>query len=84
MTKTLFVVTDTKYDEPEIFFNAFDVYNFIKGSLLEYGERYGFEEEEIKEALEEMKESYNNGEFDFFAGYLGERQMCCYRKVIRL
>lgn len=84
MSINVFIVTDTKDDEPVIFKTAFEAYSFMVDILIEYGAYYFFEEEEIKEALEEMKKSYNDGESDFFAGYLGERQMCCYRKEIRL
>lgn len=84
MKLTVFIVIDSKFEEPELFVNNYDSFNFIKDTLIEHGKKYGYEEEEIKESIKELEKSYINDEPVFFEGILGERQLTCYRKEIKI
>lgn len=82
MRITLFILEDSRC-EPEIFTSAKEVYDFMKEIFIEYGERYGFDNEDIEECFKELDESYsiykNSGNF---GSYLGERYLNCYMKTI--
>ena len=84
MTRTFFIVTNSNAEEPELFIDSYEVFNFMQNELKNYGKECGFEIEEIDEALQDMEDMYNEGDFDFFEGYLGDCQLCCYRKEIRI
>ena len=83
MTKTFFIVTDDR-TEPELFADSQEAFDYMKTSLCQYGERYEFSDTEICEAIDEMSEMYNDGDFDFFEGDLGDCQICCYPRSIRI
>lgn len=83
MTRTFFIVTD-ETTEPELFTDSEEAFEYMKVVLMQYGERYDFSDKEVCEAIDEMSEMYNNGDFDFFEGYLGECQVCCYPREVKL
>lgn len=82
MTKTFFIVTNYNAEEPELFTDSHEAFKFMLNELKNYGKECDFELEEINEAIQDMKDMYNEGDSDFFEGYLGECQLCCYRKEI--
>lgn len=84
MTKTFFIVTNSNVEEPELFCDSHEVFKFMLNELKNFGKECGFEPEEIDEAIQDMEDMYNEGDFDFFEGYLGDCQLCCYRKEIRI
>ena len=83
MTRTFFIVTNEDA-EPELFGDSREAFEYMKVILMQYGERYGFSDVQICEAIDDMSEMYSEGDCDFFAGGLGECQVCCYPREVRL
>lgn len=82
MRTTLFILEDSEC-EPEIFTSAKETYDFMKEIFIEYGDRYGFDNEDIEECCKELYESYSTYEISgHFGSYLGERDLNCYVKTI--
>jgi len=76
MKKTIYIMSDS-HDEPIVFTDRKEALEFMTDILKDHGKHYYYEEEEIKECIDEMTNEFCNNE-KFFKGYLGERQVCCY------
>ena len=82
MTLTLFILEDS-HCEPEVFTSAKEVYDFMTEIFIEYGHRYGFDNDDVDECCKGLYESYSNYKnTQFFGSYLGERMLNCYVKTV--
>lgn len=71
--------------EPIAFSTAEKAYNFIQASMIEYGKQYYFNDNEIKECLDELKSTYSyytNGSTDWFGTYLSDYDLGAYLATI--
>lgn len=84
MTIQIFVVTNEENGDPEVFTNENEAFDYMKNEIIDYSQKWDFSLGATMEAIEDMTKEYNNGDFDYFGGYLGECELCCYRKEIRL
>lgn len=71
--------------EPEVYETDSKAYDYMYTTLIEYGERYGFDSEDVDFALKEMKNEFNNRfEDDYFGGHLGECGVYAYKRSLRI
>lgn len=87
MTIELWVVT---YDRvncgiPSVFETAEKAYEIMRITLIDYGERYGFESEDVDLALKDMANEFDDRfEEDYFGGQLGECGVYAHKKTLEI
>ena len=71
--------------EPEIYKTDNEAYEIMRITLIDYGERYGFDSEDVDLALEDMADEFDDRfENDYFGGQLGECGAYAYKKSVRI
>lgn len=87
MTIDLWVVTydNANGGEPEVYETAENAHDIMRLTLIDYGERYGFDSEEIELALKDMSIDFNNRlENDYFGGQIGECGVYAYKRTLEI
>lgn len=87
MTIDLWVVTydNANGGEPEVYENAENAYNIMRLTLIAYGERFGFDSEEVDLALKDMANEFDDRlENDYFGGQLGECGVYAYKRSLNI
>lgn len=87
MTVDLWVVDydNANGEEPEVYETAENAYNNMRLTLIAYGERYGFDSEEVDLALKDMANEFDDRfENDYFGGQIGECGVYAYKKSVRI
>lgn len=70
---------------PEIYKTDNEAYNNMRLILIAYGEKYGFESEEVDLALKDMSNEFDDRfENDYFGGQLGECGVYAYKRSVRI
>lgn len=76
---------NTNGGEPEIYKTDNEAYENMRITLIDYGERYGFEPEEVDIALKDMSNEFDDRyENDYFGGQLGECGVYAYKRSVRI
>lgn len=71
--------------EPEIYKADNDAYNNMRLTLIFYGERYGFDSEEVDLALKDMSNEFDDRyENNYFGGQLGECGVYAYKRSLNI
>lgn len=87
MTIDLWVVTydNTNGGEPEVYETAENAYNIMRLTLINYGERWGFDSEEVDIALKDMSNEFDDRlENDYFGGQIGECGVYAYKRSLNI
>lgn len=87
MTIELWVVTyeNVNGGEPEIYKTDNEAYENMRLTLIDYGERWGFDSEEVDIALKDMSIDFNNRlENDYFGGQIGECGVYAYKRSLNI
>lgn len=87
MTIDLWVVTydNTNGGKPEVYENAENAYNIMRLTLIAYGERFGFDSEEVDLALKDMANEFDDRlENDYFGCQLGECGVYAYKRSLNI
>ena len=75
----------TNGGEPNIYKTDNEAYENMRITLIDYGERYGFDSEEVDLALKDMANEFNDRfENDYFGGQLGECGVYAYKRSVRI
>lgn len=76
---------NTNGGEPEVYETAEKAYEIMRITLINYGERFGFDSEEVDLALKDMSDDfYNRLESDYFGGQLGECGVYAYKRSLEI
>lgn len=71
--------------EPEVYGTDNKAYNIMRLTLIAYGERFGFDSEEVDLALKDMANEFDNRfENDYFGGQLGECGVYAYKRTLEI
>jgi hypothetical protein len=87
MTIDLWVVTyeNVNGGEPEVYKTAENAHDIMRLTLIAYGERYGFDSEEIDLALKDMSNEFDDKlEEDYFGGQIGECGVYAYKRTLEI
>lgn len=87
MTIDLWVVTydNANCGEPEVYKTDNEVYENMRTTLIDYGERWGFDSEEVDLALKDMANEFDDRlENDYFGGQLGECGVYTYKRSLEI
>lgn len=87
MTIDLWVVTygNVNCGMPSVFKTAEKAYEVMRITLIDYGERYGFESEDVDFALKDMSNEFDDRlENDYFGGQIGECGVYAYKRSLEI
>ena len=87
MTIDFWVVNydNTNCGEPEVYETAEKAYEIMRITLIDYGEKYGFESEDVDIALKDMANVFDDRfENDYFGGQLGECGVYAYKRTLKI
>lgn len=76
---------NTNGGEPEVYETAEKAYEIMRITLIDYGERYDFDSEEIDLALKDMSNEFDDRfENDYFGGQIGECGVYAYKRSLNI
>ena len=76
---------NTNGGEPEIYKTDNEAYEIMRITLIDYGERWGFDSEEVDLALKDMANEFDDRfENDCFGGQLGECGVYAYKRSLNI
>ena len=79
------VYDNTNSGEPEVYKTAENAHDIMRLTLINYGERFGFDSEEVDLALKDMSIDFNNRlESDYFGGQIGECGVYAYKRTLNI
>jgi hypothetical protein len=87
MTVEFWVVTyeNANGGEPEVYKTAENAHDIMRLTLIAYGERYGFDSEEIDLALKDMSNEFDDKlEEDYFGGQIGECKVSADKRALEI
>lgn len=84
MKKIIYIYIESNSDEPEVHMSVESALESMTADLKYHAERWGYDEDELNEAIKELKEDASVNADYCFGTYLGDLSVNCYAREIEI
>lgn len=84
MKKTIYIYIESNSNEPEVHMSVESALESMTADLKYHAERWGYDEDELNEAIKELKEDASANADYCFGTYLGDLSVNCYAREIEI